>query len=166
LWSLDPPKSVREKPPSNEEMKFGAKASKIIIAKTIAAFLNSDGGNLVIGIFENKNDSLDDHIVGIERDYRFLKDRCIDGYHRMIIDSILKPFLDSDFFPHFSKFISIEFKKVNGKTVCWIKVKKSDKPVFVVFGKDEMFFVRTGPETRELGGTREVFNFISRNFKL
>jgi cytoplasmic iron level regulating protein YaaA (DUF328/UPF0246 family) len=166
LWSLDPPKSVREKPPSNEEMKFGAKASKIIITKTIAAFLNSDGGNLVIGIFENKNDDHNDHIVGIERDYSYLEDRCMDGYQRMVIDTILKPFLDSDFFPHFSKFISIEFEKVQGKTVCWIKIKKSDSPVFVEFGKEEMFFIRTGPETRELRGKREVLNYISRHFKL
>ncbi|MDO8873419.1 MAG: putative DNA binding domain-containing protein [Methanoregula sp.] len=165
LWSLDPQKPVREKPPSNDEMKYGAKASKIIIAKTIAAFLNTDGGNLIVGIFENKNDDHDDHIVGIERDYAYLEDRCIDGYQRMVIDTILKPFFENDFFPHFSKFISIDFKKVQGKTVCWIKVKKSHHPVFVIFGKDEMFFVRTGPETRELRGKREVLNFISNHFK-
>ena len=135
-WS---PKTVREKPPSNDEIKYGAKASKIIIAKTIAAFLNKDGGNLVIGIFENKNDNQNDHIIGIERDYAYLEDRCTDGYQRMIIDSILKPFLDRDFFPHFSKFISIEFEKVQGKTVCWIKVKKSEALFLLNSGKRRCF---------------------------
>ncbi|MDD5189128.1 MAG: putative DNA binding domain-containing protein [Methanoregula sp.] len=165
LWSLDPSKPVREKPPSNDEMKYGAKVSKFIIAKTIAAFLNTDGGNLVIGIFENKNDNQNDYIVGIERDYAYLEDPCADGYQRMVIDSILKPFFENDFFPHFSKFISIEFKKIQRKTVCWIKVKNSDKPIFLIFGKDEMFYVRTGPETRELRGKREILNYISRHFK-
>jgi hypothetical protein len=105
LWSLDPVRPVPEKPLSSEEKKYGVQASKFIIAKTIAAFLNTDGGNLVIGLFENKNDQVKDHILGIERDYIYLKDRCIDGYQRMIIDSILEPYFDRDFFYQFSKFL-------------------------------------------------------------
>ena len=68
LWSLDPPDPARKTPLSPDEMRYGAKASKLILAKTIAAFLNSEGGNLVIGVLENKDDGEDDHIVGIERD--------------------------------------------------------------------------------------------------
>lgn len=163
-WSLDSVRPVPEKPPSPEEKKYGVQASKFIIAKTIAAFLNTDGGNLVIGLLENKNDQVKDHILGIERDYIYLEDRCVDGYQRMIIDSILKPYFDRDFFYQFSKFVSFAFKKVNDKTLCWIKIKKADNPIFITSGKEDMFFIRTGPETRELKGKKETWNYISRHF--
>jgi len=165
LWSLDPPDLARTTPLSPAQVKYGAKASRLIIARTLAAFLNTDGGHLVIGVLETKAAGQEDQIVGIERDYPYLEDRDTDGYQRMVIDSVLKPFLDSDFFPHFSQFITVDFKKVQGKTLCWIRVKRSDTPVFVIFAREEMFFIRTGPETRELRGKREVLNYIARHFK-
>ena len=50
-------------------------------AKTIAAFLNSEGGHLVIGFKEGK-DGNKDEIIGVEVEFSKLKDPSIDGYRR------------------------------------------------------------------------------------
>ena len=47
-------------------MKYGAKASRLIIARTLAAFLNTDGGHLVIGVLETKVAGQDDQIVRLQ----------------------------------------------------------------------------------------------------
>jgi len=62
-----------------------------MIAKTIAGFLNTEGGNLVIGIRENKGGAPNE-IIGIESEYPKLRDPCADGYRRILIDEIIRKF--------------------------------------------------------------------------
>jgi hypothetical protein len=165
LWSLDPKGTNIDRPLSPEQIKYGQNASKFIIAKTIASFLNTKGGDLIIGLLESKDDQAEDYIMGIERDYRYINDKVVDGYQRMIIDSILRKYFDNDFFNRQSNYISFEFKKIQGKTLCRIKIKKSDSAVFLYAGNEDLFFVRTGAETRELKGRKETHNYISAHFK-
>ena len=54
LWSKSFTRAEIVTSDSKDVHKFGKDTSKVIIAKTIAGFLNTDGGNLVIGIKENK----------------------------------------------------------------------------------------------------------------
>ena len=68
LWSKSFTKKEIETSDSKDVHKFGKDTSKVIIAKTIAGFLNTEGGNLVIGIKENKGGQ-ENEIIGIENEF-------------------------------------------------------------------------------------------------
>jgi hypothetical protein len=94
LWSADLTKEEILAIESSEIRKYRNNASKFIIARSIAGFLNTDGGDLIIGIQEDRiKNSI--RAVGIEEDYYKLqeKDRNPDGYRRMIVDSIIQKYL-------------------------------------------------------------------------
>ena len=57
---------------SFELQNYERKASKIILAKTIASFSNTEGGNLIIGIKEIKEHGKEDKIIGIEDEFKKL----------------------------------------------------------------------------------------------
>jgi hypothetical protein len=163
-WSfgqLDPDNDIT---PSPEHITRGGDAPEFILAKTMAGFLNTHGGNLIMGLPENKEDQVEGDGTGTENDYQYARDNVIDGYQRMIIDSVQKYF-DTDFFTMQSMFLSIEFKKIRGKTVCRIKIKKSERPLFLTSGNEDVFFVRTGAQTREIRKIKELYGYISHHFQ-
>ena len=71
------------RPQSTELHKYGQATSKYIIAKTLAGFLNTAGGTLLIGALENKDGSID--TVGIDCELSFLKDQTVDGYRSCLL---------------------------------------------------------------------------------
>ena len=98
MWSTDLTKEEILATESSEIRKYRNNASKFIIARSIAGFLNTDGGDLIIGIQEDRiKNSI--HALGIEEDYSKLqeKDRNPDGYRRMIVDSVIQKYLPGDF---------------------------------------------------------------------
>ncbi len=113
-----------------------------VVAKTIAAFLNSNGGKLLIGVDDQGN------ILGIENDFKTLKKQNADEFE-LHLRQIIKKYLEKTF----EKQIKVTFKKIDEKTVCLIIVLKSEKPVFVNYEGKEEFFVRNGnssiPKTRQ-----------------
>ena len=85
LWSTDLTREEILATESSEIRKYRNNASKFIIARSIAGFLNTDGGDLIIGIHEDRmKNSI--HASGIEEDYSKLqeKDRNPDGARRGI----------------------------------------------------------------------------------
>ncbi len=155
LWSTtyNPPQIKESK--SFELREYGLKASKIIIAKSIAAFLNSDGGNLLIGIKEKKEEGKFE-LIGLEEDMKKTKEQGIDSYKRTLIDEIIKAFFPSKIFNHLNDYISFEFVTIEEKIVCHIKIKKSDSRVFLKLNDKEVFLIRVDSENRTLDGEKLV----------
>jgi hypothetical protein len=152
LWSADLTKEEILAIESSEIRKYRNNASKFIIARSIAGFLNTDGGDLIIGIQEDRvKNSI--QAVGIEEDYRKLqeKDRNPDGYRRMIVDSIIQKYLP-EIFNTASRFIHLSFPSLSGRTLCHVHILPADKPVFVNIGNEELFFIRVDASTRSLTG--------------
>jgi tetratricopeptide (TPR) repeat protein len=149
LWSKSFSKADISASDSKDVHKFGRDTSKVIIAKTIAGFLNTAGGNLVIGIRENK-DGQPNSLTGIEGEYAQLKDPCPDGYRRMIVDEIIRKFLPSEIFHHMNNYIRIHFPTLGDKTLCWLEIKKADDGVFIKVQDEEYFFIRIDAETRQI----------------
>lgn len=152
LWSADLTKEEILAIESSEIRKYRNNASKFIIARSIAGFLNTDGGDLIIGIQEDRiRNSI--RAVGIEEDYYKLqeKDRNPDGYRRMIVDSIIQKYLP-EIFNTASRFIHLSFPSLSGRTLCHVHIMPSDKPVFVNIGNEEHFFIRVDASTRSLTG--------------
>lgn len=164
LWSNNITDEERRAPTASSDVReFGKDASKIIIAKTIAGFLNTQGGNLVIGIKENKNGGADE-IIGIDTEFSKLKDKCNDGYRRMIVDNIIRKFFHPNIYNHFSDYIKITFFEIDSKMLCWIQIAKSKIPAFLTIQKHDYFYIRMDAETRLLDGS-EMLEYCEDHFK-
>lgn len=113
-----------------------------VIVKTVAGFLNADGGTLLIGV----ND--DGEPVGLANDYALTKKGNRDGFEL---------FLSDLFETHLGKpvlgLLAISFDVVEGHDVCRIDVRPSSRPIFVKPPKGPKtadFYVRFGNSTRQL----------------
>ena len=73
---------------SYEVHNYGRKACKVIVAKSIAGFLNSFGGNLIIGVKEKREKAEEFELIGIEEEIKSNNGK--DGYKRMILDDIIR----------------------------------------------------------------------------
>lgn len=113
-----------------------------VIAKTVSAFLNSEGGILIIGVDDNGN------ALGLDKDIETLSKKDVDGFE-LHLRNIIKKYLGSNF----EKYLKITFPVIDETTICKIKILKSSKPVFVNFDGKDSFYVRNGnssiPKNRE-----------------
>lgn len=118
-------------------------ASKLIqnnVLKGVAAFFNSDGGNLFIGI----NDQ--GRILGLEHDLKTFTKKNIDAFELHLTSILEKNFGGS----LVAKCIEITFPSIENKQVCLVKVLSSSKPVFLLNEGEKQFFVRQGNSSRPL----------------
>ena len=116
--------------------------------KTISAFMNSEGGILLIGVKDNKE------IIGIEEDNFQNSDKLTLHLTNLIKEKIGKNYIH---------LINLKLIKLNNKTVLRIECKRSDKPVFLKWEGKEEFFVRIGPATNQIHGN-ELIDYIKNNF--
>jgi len=167
LWSLNHKNQDIDKTNSYDLRTYRQKASKVIIARSIAALLNSEGGNLLIGVKEKKDGKNEFEITGIQPDLEKLKtlekDFSNDGYKRMIIDDIIRPFFPQKIYNMLNNYISINFEQVNDKTICNIKVKPSNSKVFLNLEGRKIFLIRTETETRQIVD-EELVDYCMKRF--
>lgn len=162
MWSAKLTGDEIKKSKSPEVAQYGRNASKVILAKTLAGFLNTDGGYLIVGVKENK-DSREDEVIGVESEYFKLVDKCQDGYRRMLIDSVIKPYFPSKIFNHINDYLKIIFDKVGDKIVCAIKTSRSDVRVFLKLNNLDKFYIRVDATTREITG-EEIVDYCDKRF--
>ncbi|MCW4050381.1 MAG: CBS domain-containing protein [Candidatus Bathyarchaeota archaeon] len=112
-------------------------ALELTIMKTICAFLNSEGGTLLIGLSDEKE------VVGIEEDYKSIKNMNRDGFQNHLM-SLISNYLGN----FYLKYIHIVFHNVLGKDMCQVNVQPSSKPVFLTNKGKQEFYVRTGNASR------------------
>jgi predicted HTH transcriptional regulator len=110
------------------------------VLKTIAAFLNTEGGDLLIGVADAGS------IVGIEHD-RLETD---DKFMRHLTQVVRNGLGDRA-----GTCIDPKTQVVQGKTVCVVSCQRSPEPVFLKWKglektADGDFFVRSGPGTVKL----------------
>ena len=108
--------------------------------KTIAAFLNTEGGDLLIGVAD------DGSIIGIERDLLENDDK----FMRHLAQVVRNGMGDRA-----GTCIDPKTQIVQSKTVCVVSCQRSPEPVFLKWNGIETspegdFFVRTGPGTIKL----------------
>jgi type I restriction enzyme, R subunit len=108
--------------------------------KTIAAFLNTEGGDLLIGVAD------DGTIVGIERDQLENDDKFMRHLAQVVRNGL------GD---RAGTCIDPKTQIVQGKTVCVVSCQRSPEPVFLKWkgmeaGPNGDFFVRSGPGTVKL----------------
>jgi uncharacterized repeat protein (TIGR03833 family) len=167
LWSLDYTEQDIRQSKSYDLHTFKQKASKVIIAKSISALLNSAGGNLIIGIKEKRDGKGECEVLGIEEDLEKLKKQgknsTPDGYKRMIIDDIIRPYFPPKIYNHLNNYLEIDFEDLNEKIVCNIKIKKSDTRVFLNMEGRKIFMIRTETESRQIQD-EELVDYCMKRF--
>jgi hypothetical protein len=132
-----------------------------VILKTLAAFGNTDGGILLIGVDDDKK------IIGLEKDFQSLKRPDAD-YYEIHLRNLLHKEMGVKYV---SKHIRTQFETtVNGETVCKIKVIPGDEPQFLKVkdknGKqDEKFYVRSGNSSQEIVSMAEINDYVNKRFK-
>jgi len=110
------------------------------VLKTIAAFLNTDGGDLLIGVAD------DGSIIGVERDQ-------LDNDDKFMLH--LAQVVRNGLGDRASTCIDPKTQVVQGKTVCVVSCQRSPEPIFLKWKGVEAstegdFFVRSGPGTVRL----------------
>ena len=116
------------------------------VLKNIAAFLNTDGGALIIGV----NDK--GHPLGLDNDGFASEDKM--GQH---LSNLVSGHIGASAFGN----IDPEFVTYQGKRILVIRCTRSDALIFV--GKDKEFYVRAGAEARQLNPL-EFKDFLEGRF--
>lgn len=117
--------------------------------KTIAGFLNSNGGILTIGVADDRTP------LGIDADSFDNEDKMSLHLVNLIKDRIGATIM---------QFIHARFEDFDNCRVMVIECSKALTPVFVKDGNIEHFYIRTGPSTTELSASQTQV-YIKQRFK-
>lgn len=115
------------------------KALPKVIARTVCAFLNSEGGHLLIGVSDAGQP------VGIDRDIRLLSKKTVDAFLRAFYEVITKMVGKE-----YCQYVHAEIVGLQGKPVCCVKVDRSGRPAWLIHEGKSALFVRAGSRTEEL----------------
>jgi hypothetical protein len=136
----------------NLHSKKRDEAIEAAVVKTVCAFMNGQGGTLLIGVSD------DGEIRGIAEDLALCRNS-MDQYERWLCGDLLSRRLGP---AAVSEHLSFHQVQVGGQTVVQVTVRPSGSVVWVADGdKTESLYVRNGNETRELLG-RQIAEFISQ----
>lgn len=127
--------------------KFGKEIEHAAL-KTIAAFLNSAGGTLIIGVDDDKN------ILGLKNDNFKDDDRMLLHLTMIMQDRIS--------IEH-TQFIKGTIEESDGLKVLRVDVKPAATPAYLIHNNEEMLYVRTGPATTQMK-VSEVYSYVQARF--
>ncbi|MDR2698629.1 MAG: putative DNA binding domain-containing protein [Candidatus Methanoplasma sp.] len=132
-------------------LSSGEKEDKIerSVLKTLVAFMNSRGGTLLIGVAD------DGAVVGIDESSFESRDKL-----NLHLTNIMAAHIGNEYLPY----ITFRLSDYQGKGVMRVVCRKSDTPVFLKEGREETFFVRSGPSSVELHGM-DTLNYVENRFK-
>ena len=108
------------------------------VLKTLVAFMNSDGGTLLVGVEDSGQ------IFGLDRDLEFThnsEDLFLNMFSSVIIEYVGV---------EFSNLVETIIESVNGSRICVVNVSKSTNPVFLSGSGGSEFFVRVANTSRQL----------------
>ena len=89
------------------------------IVKSVAGFLNTDGGTLLIGI-KDKPHLQDEPIIGIENDFKWAPKKDLEGFGHALIQLLNDAFGDQSTLKLYTE---ISYPITNGKAICRIDIK-------------------------------------------
>jgi schlafen family protein len=130
-----------------------------VILKSVAAFANAKGGNLLIGVSD------DMEILGLEKDFNTLRKKNADYF-----ELHLRKLINNQYGIAFTnEFLGIGFNNIDNKIVCSIQILSSANPVFLKTknkqgNEIEKFYVRSGNASQEISSLKEINEYINVRF--
>jgi type I restriction-modification system DNA methylase subunit len=134
------------------DSKTGDKNAGVLLSslKTIAAFLNTDGGTMMIGVSDSGE------IIGLEKDYKLCNKHDKDGLEQKIHSLVT-----SRFVPEPKGKVNVSFEQVEDRQVC-VAIVETSEDISHLDGKD--VYIREGNTSRKLEGPALV-NFVQNRSK-
>ena len=129
------------------EFKSTLRQEEDAVLKTLAGFLNTEGGTLLIGVAD------DGTVVGLDAD----QFRDEDSMSLHLTNLVRDRMNDISLMSH----VKVTFEDSDGKRVLRITCSPSAQPAYVQEDADEVFYMRAGSTTEKLTGRRmmEYVNF-------
>ncbi|MEK6916028.1 MAG: ATP-binding protein [Nanoarchaeota archaeon] len=118
------------------------------LLKTLVAYLNTEGGTLIVGVSDKGE------ILGLEKDAFVNEDKL-----RLHINNLIKDNIGA----HFMHLLHYDLFEIDGKRVLKIECSPSNKRVFLKDGSLEEFYMRNGPSTIKLSGS-SLIDYVSNRF--
>ena len=124
------------------------------VVKTIAGFMNADGGTLIIGVDDEGK------VTGLKNDYETLAKKNRDGFENHL-NNLVKTMLGVKF----ANYLHVRFDYFDDNEACLVAVDPSHKPAYIqnAEGKEE-FFVRMGNSTQPFSMS-ETEEYIKTRWK-
>jgi len=124
---------------------------KEIIAKTICAFLNSNGGYLLIGVNNDKT------IRGLSNDFGLSNGKDPKDFFMLEFDEMIEQFISSSII----NYVGGEFYQMEDKEIFLVTVQPSKRrPIFLKkVDNKKLFFVRRLASTKRLYDMEEIANY-------
>jgi predicted HTH transcriptional regulator len=129
------------------------RALEAVILKTLAGYMNTGGGTLLIGVGD------DGTILGLENDYKTLKKQDRDGFEQVLMTAVATK-LGGDS----CRNVQAVFHSIEQKDVCRVITSPGHRPIYVRDGETPKLYVRTGVSTRELN-VQEAVNYMDVRWK-
>jgi hypothetical protein len=124
------------------------KAMEIACLKTMAAFLNSEGGTLLVGVEDDGN------ILGIDADHFPNEDKFLLHFNNLINQHLGLESAGS---------FSFDIRSLENGNILIVDCLPSTAPVYFRHDRREDFYVRVGPGTRSLT-TSEALEYTRNRF--
>ncbi|MFH0712347.1 MAG: RNA-binding domain-containing protein [Candidatus Jorgensenbacteria bacterium] len=103
------------------------------VMKTVAAFLNSKGGHIVIGVDDGRKP------IGLAKDYKTLSKENKDAFENHFTN-----IFNSMIGPEFRHKVNVSFHNLDDNEICVIQAVASERPVYLKSDDNEYFYIRTG----------------------
>lgn len=133
---------------TNIHTKKPDKKIELAVLKTITAFLNTDGGTLLVGVADNGR------ITGIDHDGFSTNDKFYQHYTNLVQNHIGNEYLP---------LIKSKLIQIKEKTILKIDCHQSNKAVFLTSGNEQYFYVRIGPASVLLTG-KKLIEYVHKKF--
>ena len=121
----------------DRDTKQRNQALEMVVLKTICAFMNAEGGTLLIGLSD------DNHVTGIDDDYTIIKSHNRDGFQNLLLSMV-----SNSIGNYYLQYVDVLFHNVLGKDLCQVNVTASMKPSYLTNKGKQEFYVRTGNNSR------------------
>ena len=129
---------------------------ELMCMKTIAGFMNSKSGRLIIGVSDVKE------ILGLKADFDSFgnKDDLKDEFSKHL-DNLIAKFLDNSVY----SLMKIYFPEIEGEMICRIDVRfRKSGPIYLKYKNSETFYMRRAASTVALHPS-EIVNYIENIWK-
>jgi hypothetical protein len=123
-----------------------------VVARTVAGFMNSHGGILVIGVDDNGKP------LGLDRDLQTLGRKDLDGFQQALV-TVLASRLGEDV----AASVRLHLTKIGSFDIALVDCPALPKPVFLRDGQNKEFHVRAGSSTRVMN-VEEAASYIAKHW--
>jgi len=116
--------------------------------KAVVAFMNTDGGTLLLGVADDGNP------VGLEADGFVTEDKC-----RLHFKNLVNQHIGAEL----SRYLRFDLIRLEDRQIGVVSCSRSSEPVFLRTGKNEAFYIRSGPSSDMLPVSKVVSYIQNRN---